>query len=96
MRRELYPFFSILIIVGTLLSLVVLQMEERRMGYVLLKLSRENKMLIEEKREKSALLAKMTRPQQVERLAQSRLTFRKVQANQIIHMSGSHFGQDLN
>lgn len=96
MKKELYPFISILMIVSTLLGLVILQMEERRMGYVLLKLSRENKTLIEEKREKSAMLAKLTRPQQVERLAQSRMTYKKVQSSQIIHLSGSHYEQEQN
>lgn len=85
----LKPFFSVMIIVASLLALVFLQMEERRMGYEILKLTREQRRLVEEKRIKEMKLAKMTRPQQVEKLASSRLTLRKVQASQIIHLSGS-------
>jgi len=83
------PFFSILIIIGTLFALVFLQMEERRLGYAILKLTREQRQSIEEKRAKTMMLAKLTRPQHVEKLAQSRLTLRKVQAEQIIHLSGA-------
>lgn len=83
------PFFSILLIIGTLFSLVFLQMEERRLGYAILKLTREQRQIVEEKRAKSMQLAKITRPQHVEKMAQSRFTLKKVQANQIIHLSGA-------
>ena len=83
------PFFSILIIIGTLFSLVFMQMEERRLGYAILKLTREQRQVIEEKREKTMNLAKVTRPQHVEKMAQSKFTLKKVQANQIIHLSGA-------
>lgn len=58
------------------------------MGYALLKLTREQRKVIEERRQKSIQLAKITRPEHVEKLAQSRMTLRKVQANQIIHLTG--------
>lgn len=83
------PFFSILLIIGTLFSLVFLQMEERRLGYAILKSTREQRQVIEEKRARTMMLAKITRPQNVERLAQSRFTLKKIQANQIIHLTGS-------
>ena len=82
------PFLSVLFIIATLFSLVFLQMEERRMGYVLLKLSHEQREIIEVKREKSMQLAKVLRPEHVERMAQSKFTLQKVQANQIIHLTG--------
>ena len=85
----LKPFLSVVIIIVTLFGLVFLQMEERRMGYELLNLNRDQKRLVEERRLKEMQLAKMTRPQQVERVAAARLTLRKVQASQIIHLSGS-------
>lgn len=87
--QSLKPFLSILIIISTLFGLVFLQMEERRMGYELLRSTRENQVLIEERRQKSVLLTKITRPQYVERVAQSRLTLKKVRANQIIHLTGA-------
>lgn len=86
---QLKPFFSVIIVIATLFVLVFLQMEERRMGYELLKLNREQKKWVEERRLKEMQLAKLTRPQQVERMAASKLTLRKVQASQIIHLSGS-------
>lgn len=85
----LKPFLSVIIVISTLFALVFLQMEERRMGYELLKLTREQRHLVEERRLKEMTLAKQIRPQQMEKLASRQLTLRKVQANQIIHLSGS-------
>lgn len=86
--RQLKPFFSILLIIATLFSIVFLQMEERRMGYSVLKLTREYKKVYEEKRTKEISLAKITRPQLLDSVAQQKFTLKKVQANQIIHLSG--------
>lgn len=85
--RQLKPFFSILLGIFTLFSIVFLQMEERRMGYVVLKLTREHKKVQEEKRTKEISLAKITRPQLLDHVAQQKFTLKKVQANQIIHLS---------
>lgn len=87
--RQLRPFFSVVIIVLTLFSIVFLQMEERRMGYSVLKVTREYKKVLEEKRVKEISLAKVTRPQLLDHMAQQRFTLKKVQANQIIHLSGA-------
>ncbi|MEZ0392859.1 MAG: histidine kinase [Pseudobdellovibrionaceae bacterium] len=83
------PFVSILLIIGTLFTLVFLQMEERRLGYGILKLTREQRQIVDEKRDKVMQLAKVTRPQHVENMAQRRFTLKKVQASQIIHLSGA-------
>jgi hypothetical protein len=85
----LKPFISILLIIGTLFTLVFLQMEERRLGYGILKLTREQRQIVEEKRAKTMQLAKVTRPQHVEKVAQSKFTLKKVQASQIIHLTGN-------
>lgn len=87
--RQLRPFFSILLIIFTLFSIVFLQMEERRMGYSVLKLTREHKKVLEEKRVKEIALAKITRPQLLDHVAQQKFTLKKVQANQIIHLTGA-------
>lgn len=50
---QLKPFLSVLTICVTLFSIVFLQMEERRMGYAILKLTREQKSGIEKSREKN-------------------------------------------
>jgi hypothetical protein len=86
--RQLRPFISVLIIIFTLFSIVFLQMEERRMGYSVLRLSREHKKVLEEKRVKEISLAKVTRPQLLDTMAQQKFTLKKVEANQIIHLSG--------
>lgn len=86
--RQLKPFFSVLLVVFTLFAIVFLQMEERRMGYVVLKLSREYKKVLEEKRVKEITLAKITRPQLLDHMAQQKFTLKRIQANQIIHLVG--------
>jgi hypothetical protein len=86
--KQLKPFLSVLIIIATLFSIVFLQMEERRMGYSVLKLTREYKKVQEEKRVKEVTLAKVTRPQLLESMAHQKFTLKKIQANQIIHISG--------
>lgn len=86
--ENLKPFLSILIIVGTLLGLVFIQMEERRLGYELLKMTRAQRILVEEKRFKEMQFAKLTRPQQVEKLATAKFTLKKINTNQIIYLSG--------
>lgn len=86
--KQLKPFFSVLLIIFTLFTIVFLQMEERRMGYSVLKLTREYKKVFEEKRVKEIALAKVTRPQLLDSVAQQKFTLKKVQANQIIHLSG--------
>lgn len=86
---QLKPFFSILLVIATLFSIVFLQMEERRMGYSVLKLTREHKKVTETKRVKEVALAKVTRPQLLDSVAQEKFTLKKIQANQIIHLSGA-------
>lgn len=82
------PFLSLMMIVTTLFGIVFLQMEERRMGYALLKTRHQHKQILDDKRELEIRLAKITRPQLLEHMAQSRFTLRKVNADQIIHLSG--------
>ncbi|MGZ3742663.1 MAG: histidine kinase [Pseudobdellovibrionaceae bacterium] len=87
--RQLKPFCSVLILIFTFFFLVFLQMEERRLGYSVLKLSREHKKILEDKRVREIQLVKVTRPQLVEHMAHSKFTLKKIQAEQIIHLSGT-------
>ncbi len=82
------PFASVFTIICALFIVVFLQMEERRQGYVLLKIRKEQKQLFEEKRDIELKLARIQRPQLVQHLAESRLTLKKVRPNQIILLSG--------
>lgn len=89
--RQLRPFLSVTIIVITLFSIVFFQMEERRLGYSILKLTRTYKKSHEIKKNLEIQLAKVTRPQLLEKMAQQKFTLKKVQSNQIIHLSSPNF-----
>lgn len=85
--RQLKPFLSLLFIITTLLSLVFIKMEERRLSYVVLKTTKEHKRVIEIQKQKEISLAKLTRPQLLENLAAKSLTLKRVTASQIIHLT---------
>ena len=85
--RQLKPFLSILFIITTLLGIVFIKMEERRLSYVVLKMTKEHKKVIEIQKQKEISLAKLTRPQLMENLATKRSTLKRVTTSQIIHLS---------
>lgn len=85
--RQLKPFLSLLFIIFTLLGLVFIKMEERRLSYVVLKSTREYKKISEVARQKEISLAKLLRPQLVETVATQRLTLRKIKQAQIINLT---------
>lgn len=87
--RQLKPFLSLLFIITTLLGIVFIKMEERRLSYIVLKLTQEHKKVIQIQKQKEISLAKLTRPQLLENLATKRLTLKRVTASQIIHLSAS-------
>ena len=85
----LKPFLSVFLIVCSMFIVVFAKMEERRIGYNVLKLTHEQRVAVEEKRIKVLALAKLIRPQHIEKVAQDRFTLKKVQNKQIIHLIGS-------
>ncbi len=85
--RELAPFVSVVIIVASLFTVAICKMEVRRMGYSVLKLSREERSLRDLERQQMVQLAKITRPERLQELAQARLTLRKPHSGQIIQMT---------
>jgi len=85
--EEIKPFISVLLIVMTLLGVVFFKMEIRRVGYSVLKLSREEKRLKNQQREHALRLAKIVRPERLQSLAQSQLTLKKASKGQIIQMT---------
>lgn len=87
--RQLKPFLSLLFIITTLLGIVFIKMEERRLSYVVLKMTKEHKKAIEIQKQKEISLAKLTRPQLLENLATKKLTMKRVTAAQIIHLSSA-------
>lgn len=93
--KNIKPFFSVLTIIGTLLVIVFLQMEERRLGYTLLKMNRESKKIQQEKRQREISLMRVTRPQLVESLAHQKLTLKRIQPNQIVHLTTSEVSANI-
>jgi hypothetical protein len=87
--RQLKFFLSLLFIITTLLALVFVKMEERRISYVVLKLTQEHKKVIEIQKQKEISLAKLTRPQLLENVATQKLTLKRVTASQIIHLTAA-------
>lgn len=85
---NLRPFTSIVIIISSLFLIVFFQMEERRLGYQVLRLTKDYKRALSDYREKEIILVKLTRPQLLESLAQRKFTLKKVQSSQIIHLTG--------
>ncbi len=85
--RHFKPFISVCFIIFTLFTLVFLKMEERRMSYAVLKLTREFKKVAELKKQKEIQLVKLSRPQFVETIAKGKLTLKRATDKQIIHLS---------
>jgi hypothetical protein len=93
---EVKPIISIVMVVASLMVLVMLKIEERRMGYEMLKLSRQQRILVEEKRIKTIKIAKLLKPQQIEKMAHSRLTMKRIEQNQIIHLNDNFSNREVN
>jgi hypothetical protein len=81
------PFASLMVGVACLFCMVFCKMEVRRMGYSVLKLSRAERQMRDHEREQLVQLAKITRPERLQAVAQNRLTFRKPGLGQIIQMT---------
>jgi cell division protein FtsL len=82
--NQVKPVISVGIMILTLFTVVFFQMEERRLGYSLLKISKNSRKSAEDKKNLEVQLAKLTRPQFVEQMAATRLTLKKAQSHQII------------
>jgi cell division protein FtsL len=85
---QLKPFLSLLFVILSLFLVVFLQMEERRIGYSVLKLNSEYKRVSEVRRNRETQLAHLSRPQRLDQMAQAKLTLKRTQASQIIYLPG--------
>ena len=85
--NDLRPFISTGVIIIALFTLVFFKMEVRRVGYSVLKLARQERRLRDAHREQIVQLAKITRPERLQSVAQSRLTLKKAESGQIIQMT---------
>ena len=86
--QDLYPFFSVLIFVSTLFSFVLLKMEVRRMGYSVLKASRQYRQLEDQHRLMSMEYARLTRSDRVRQYALKHLKLNDSRNGQIIQLAG--------
>lgn len=84
------PFISVSLIIFTMLAVVFMKMEVRRIGYSLLKDSRQHKTLMETKRLQEMTLAQLVRPERIETFAQKRLSLQKPTKGQIVQLSGQN------
>ncbi len=85
--RQFRPFLSVLFVILTLFGLVFLKMEERRISYEVLKLTREYKKTSETKKQKEIQLARLIKPQFIESVAKEKLTLKRIAPSQIIHLN---------
>jgi len=84
---DIAPYLSVAILALTLFFLAFSKMEVRRLGYSVLKLSREERSLRDLERDAVIRLARATRPERLALLAESRLTLRRAEKGQIIQMT---------
>lgn len=87
---DLKPYLSILAVITTLFVVVFCKMEVRRMGYIVLKQSRQLNQLSDQHHLRLIEYARVTRPDRVRKLAISQLTLNDARKGQIIHFSGEN------
>jgi hypothetical protein len=93
---EIKPVLSLVMIVASLLVLAMVKIEERRMGYELLQLSRQQRQWVEEKRMKTMRIAKLLKPQQIEKVAHSKLTMKRIEQSQIVQLNDRFENREVN
>jgi len=86
--RDLKPYFSLGIVISTLILMVFFKMESRKLGYEALKHNQIMKELQAEFRGQSIQLAKVVRNDRIHFYAMSRLTLEQAEKGQIIQMTG--------
>ncbi len=86
-EKKSKPFFSLLILLGSLFLVVFCKMEIRRMGYMILKDSKLEKELKENVRLKRIEYASLMSSERIERMAQKVLTLKKPKKEQVIVIS---------
>lgn len=86
--EEFKPFVSLVLLIFTLFTVAFLKMEVRRVGYLVLKETKQHKQLKDDHRLKVMELARLTRPDHVRRFAMSKLTMGEARNGQIIQLVG--------
>lgn len=86
--NDLKPFISVVFVVTTLFLIVFAKMEVRRLGYGLLKISREYKSLEDQQRVLTIRIAKGIRAERVRDMAESKFTLSEASGGRIIQLTG--------
>lgn len=86
-RNSYAQLLSVIIVISTLLAVVFLHMEIRRVGYTVLTLSQKEKQLQDVLRQKSVQLTKVTVPSRIQNMAESKVSLKKALPHQIIQMT---------
>jgi hypothetical protein len=86
--QNLRPFLSVLMLIATLLTIVFFKMEVRRMGYSILRASRAEKVAADNQRLQNIAFRRLSRPDRIENLAQSKLALTKAGRGQVLQVVG--------
>lgn len=86
-HKSYAQLFSVFIIIATLLCVVFLHMEIRRVGYTVLTLSQKEKQLQDLLRKKSVQLTRITVPGRIQNMAETKVALKKALPHQIIQMT---------
>lgn len=81
------PFLSVFIVFSILFGVVFVKMENRRAGYLLLKLSREKRILDSEYHLQKMNFARLMRPDRVEKYASTYLELKRAGKTQVIQIT---------
>lgn len=86
--KTIKPFLSISMIILSGFLVVFVKMENRRLGYSLLKLSREIRNTMYDQQQLMMRFASLTRLDRVENYASTQLELQRAQPSQIIQVAG--------
>lgn len=87
--RKTWPlFFSASVMIVSLLTVALVTMEQRRIGYEIVKLERNRKSLQDQYRIKTVSLAERQRPEKILAIAQTHLQLKHARSDQLIHLFG--------
>ena len=86
MKAHIKPLISYMIIISSLLFIVFAKTEARRLGYSVFKLSVEEREIKERLRHRQMEYARLTRPERIELLAQTKLELKEPTKGQIIQL----------
>lgn len=87
MLLVLKPFISVTVMISFIFGLTVLKLENRKLGYKLYTLAKDEKNLREQKRRGIKQLVEMTRPQRINNLALNQGELRTADKKQLIHLT---------